>query len=170
MRCIVLSSVACLTALVIRYSTHALYCTVICGLSDSVSYPVFNACAVLYCHLRPVWRYHIYIHYLTNVTIFGKKVSEHKMHFSTSCIRNISHSKQKLTVAFRHFVIAPKNDKARGCGGVDERIQNNDTRTKSPRSASIFQFNSSYHLATRKMKARGTRQGFRYDFSGALWP
>jgi hypothetical protein len=58
--------------------------------------------------------------------IFGQKVYVHKIHFSTSCIRNISHSKQKMTVAFRHFVIAPKKDKARGCGGVGGRIQNND--------------------------------------------
>jgi hypothetical protein len=31
-----------------------------------------SACAVLYCHLWPVWLYHIFLHYLINGTIFGK--------------------------------------------------------------------------------------------------
>jgi hypothetical protein len=35
--------------------------------------------AVLYCHLWPVWLYHIFPHYLINGTIFWKKVIEHKM-------------------------------------------------------------------------------------------
>jgi hypothetical protein len=30
-----------------------------------------NACAVLYCHLWPLWLYRIFPHYLTNSTIFG---------------------------------------------------------------------------------------------------
>ena len=40
-----------------------------------------SACAVIYCHLWPVWLYHIFPHFLTNGTIFGKKkrVIEHKM-------------------------------------------------------------------------------------------
>ena len=33
-----------------------------------------SACAVLYCHLWPVWLYHIFPHYLINGTIFGKKL------------------------------------------------------------------------------------------------
>jgi hypothetical protein len=33
-----------------------------------------SACAVLYCHLWPVWLYHIFIHYLINSTILGKKL------------------------------------------------------------------------------------------------
>jgi len=32
-----------------------------------------SACAVLYCHLWPVWLYHIFPHYLINGTIFIKK-------------------------------------------------------------------------------------------------
>jgi len=32
-----------------------------------------------YCHLLPVWLYHIFPHYLINDTTFGKKVIEHKM-------------------------------------------------------------------------------------------
>jgi hypothetical protein len=30
-----------------------------------------SACAVLYCHLWPVWLYHTFAHCLINVTIFG---------------------------------------------------------------------------------------------------
>jgi hypothetical protein len=33
-----------------------------------------SACAVLYCHLWPIWLYHIFPHYLINDTIFGKKL------------------------------------------------------------------------------------------------
>ena len=52
----------------------------------SVFLPQFSsmqsACAVLYCHLWPVWLCHILPHYLINGTIFGKKkVAEHKMCF-----------------------------------------------------------------------------------------
>jgi hypothetical protein len=32
-----------------------------------------SACAVLHCHLWPVWLYHIFQHYLINGTIFGGK-------------------------------------------------------------------------------------------------
>ena len=32
-----------------------------------------SACAVLYCHLWPVWIYNIFPHYLTSVTIFREK-------------------------------------------------------------------------------------------------
>jgi len=37
-------------------------------------------CTVLYCHLSPVWLYHIFPHYITHSTIFEKKVIEHKGH------------------------------------------------------------------------------------------
>jgi hypothetical protein len=33
-----------------------------------------SACTVLFCHLWPVWLYHIFPHYLINGTIFGKKL------------------------------------------------------------------------------------------------
>jgi hypothetical protein len=33
-----------------------------------------SVCAVLYCHLWPVWLYYIFPHYLINGTIFGKKL------------------------------------------------------------------------------------------------
>jgi hypothetical protein len=33
-----------------------------------------SACAVLYCHLWPVWLYHIFPHYLISNTIFGEKI------------------------------------------------------------------------------------------------
>jgi hypothetical protein len=38
-----------------------------------------SACAVLYCHLWPVWLYRIFPCYLTNGTIFGKRFIEYKM-------------------------------------------------------------------------------------------
>jgi hypothetical protein len=39
-----------------------------------------NACAVVKCHLWPVWLCHIFLHYFIFDTIFGKKkVTEHKM-------------------------------------------------------------------------------------------
>jgi hypothetical protein len=43
-----------------------------------------SACAVLYCHLRPLCVYHIFPHYLTNGTIFGKKL------FNIKCILTFS--------------------------------------------------------------------------------
>jgi hypothetical protein len=33
-----------------------------------------SACAVLYCHMWPVWLYHIFPHYLINGTIVGEKL------------------------------------------------------------------------------------------------
>ena len=33
-----------------------------------------SACVVLYCHLWPVWLYHIFPYYLINGTIFGKEL------------------------------------------------------------------------------------------------
>jgi hypothetical protein len=40
----------------------------------SLSYPARkSACDVLYCHLWPVWLYHIFPHYLINDKIFGGK-------------------------------------------------------------------------------------------------
>jgi len=39
-----------------------------------------SACVVLYCHLLPVWHNHIFLQYLINDTIFGKKnIIKHKM-------------------------------------------------------------------------------------------
>ena len=38
-----------------------------------------------FCHLWPVWLYHIFPHYLINGTTIGKKVIKHKM-----CVLNIS--------------------------------------------------------------------------------
>ena len=38
-----------------------------------------SACVVLYCHLWPVRLHHVFQHYLTNGTILGNNVTEHKM-------------------------------------------------------------------------------------------
>jgi hypothetical protein len=44
----------------------------------SLSYP---ACAVLYCHQRPVWLYQLFPHYLIKARFRKKKVTENKMCF-----------------------------------------------------------------------------------------
>jgi len=84
----------------------------VCVCVSSLGYPSCNACPVLYCHLRPVRLYYIFQHYLIKGTIFGKKFIEHKMcvlTFSTTSVRNISHSKknsaryyQKCTEVFTY--------------------------------------------------------------------
>ena len=57
-------------------------------------------CTVLYCHLSPVWLYHIMPHYPIKGKAFGggKKVTEYKnvcfFYFSTTFHWNISHSKK----------------------------------------------------------------------------
>jgi len=43
-----------------------------------------RACALLYCHLWPVWFYHIFPYYLINSTGFEKNVSEHNCVFWVS--------------------------------------------------------------------------------------
>ena len=57
-----------------------------------------SAYAVLYCHLWPVWLYHIFPHYLINGMIFGGEITEHKMCVLIlyTSIRAITHSKKKL--------------------------------------------------------------------------
>ena len=72
-------------------------------------YPACNGHAA-YCHRWLTRLYNIFPHYLTNGTIFGKKVTEYKMCvliFSTDFAWNISYSKkiwerydQKLTEVF----------------------------------------------------------------------
>ena len=50
-------------------------------------------------YFRPLWLHHIFRHYLIKGTIFGKRVTEHKMCvliFSTTFIYNISHPKKNL--------------------------------------------------------------------------
>jgi hypothetical protein len=57
-------------------------------------YPACNAHSP-YCHLWPVWLYHVFPHYLTNSIIKKKKVIEHRMYVLTSYTTfawNISHS------------------------------------------------------------------------------
>jgi len=53
-----------------------------------------SACAVLYCHLWPVWTYHIFLHFLTNGTIFGKKL------LHTKCVFRLY-----LQLMFKTFLI-----------------------------------------------------------------
>jgi hypothetical protein len=55
------------------------------------------ACAIVYCHLWPVWLCHVFPYYLINGTIFVKKVIEYKMCvlvFSTTFVWNNSHSRR----------------------------------------------------------------------------
>ena len=61
----------------------------------SLRYPAYNAHAP-YCHLRSTPLYNIFSHYLTNCTIFEKKIDEHKMSFVFYLqILIVSHSKNK---------------------------------------------------------------------------
>jgi len=59
-----------------------------------------SACLTLYCRLWPALLYNIFSHYLTNSTMFGKKVTEHKMcemcvlSFSVTFLWKTSHSTQ----------------------------------------------------------------------------
>jgi len=60
----------------------------------SLSYTAGNAHAP-YCHLWPVFLYHIFPHYLVNSMIIGKKVFENKTCFDcTTCFGNTSHSEE----------------------------------------------------------------------------
>jgi hypothetical protein len=43
-----------------------------CGFLPSLT-TVQSACAILHCHLRPVWFYHIFINSIINGRIFSKK-------------------------------------------------------------------------------------------------
>ena len=73
--------------------------------------------ALLYCHLWPVWLYHIFPHYLKNGTDFRRKykVTAHKMCvfiLSTTFVWNMSHFKrkrarydQKCILAFMQFTV-----------------------------------------------------------------
>jgi hypothetical protein len=56
------------------------------------------ACAVLYCHLCCNPLYHIFLHYLTNGTIFGKKVILHKM-----CVLIFSITSSEMHLFLRKF-------------------------------------------------------------------
>ena len=65
-----------------------------------------SACAVLYCHLWPLWLHHIFRRYLVNGTIFGGGNTEHKMCvliFSTTFIWNISRFRKNLSKYFHNY-------------------------------------------------------------------
>ena len=53
-------------------------CFILCVCVCSLSYPACNTPA-LCCYLWPLQLYHIFRHYLTNITFFGKGAVEHKM-------------------------------------------------------------------------------------------
>jgi hypothetical protein len=40
-----------------------------------------SACAVLHCHVWPLWLHHIFSHYFISGTIFGKKLLNNKCVF-----------------------------------------------------------------------------------------
>ena len=67
----------------------------VCLRACKLTKPTYNAPP--YYHLRPLWLHHIFRHYLIKGTIFGKKVTEHKMcvlNFFTAFIWNVSYSKK----------------------------------------------------------------------------
>ena len=57
--------------------------------------------AVLYCNVWSTWLYNIFLHYLRDGTIFGKKVIAHNMYFifAATSVRNISHLRRIQRVA-----------------------------------------------------------------------
>ena len=64
-----------------------------CSEGVSVGLPsTKNACAVIYCHLWPVWLYHIFTYYIINGTTYEEKVTECKMYlFSLKiCLKSFS--------------------------------------------------------------------------------
>ena len=63
-----------------------------------------SACAVLYCHLWPVWLYHIFTHYLTNGAIFGKKLLNIKCVF-WFCLQLLSETFLILRRIQRNIII-----------------------------------------------------------------
>jgi len=69
---------------------------------------VCSACKVhaplLCCHLRPLWLFHIFPHYLTNDMVFEKNIIEHKMCvliFPTTFVLNISQSEKNLARCYK---------------------------------------------------------------------
>jgi len=72
----------------------------------SLRYPECNAHAP-HCRLCHVRLYNVLKHYLTNGTVFEKKVIEHKMWdiiFSKTFVRHISHSKKKSAIYIYIYV------------------------------------------------------------------
>jgi hypothetical protein len=65
------------------------YCVCVC------SYPSCKAHAP-YWHLWSVWLHHIFLHYVTNGTIFGKRLIEHKM-----CVLIFSTNLSETLFAFK---------------------------------------------------------------------
>jgi hypothetical protein len=64
-------------------------------------------CIILYCHVLPLSLCHIFPHYLTNGTVFGKKVIEYKMCvliFSTTFVWNLYHSKKNSVKYYLLFL------------------------------------------------------------------
>jgi len=67
-----------------------------------------SACAVLYCHLWPIWFYHIFPHYLTNGTIFRGK----------------SYRKWKVCLDFlRNFILKNYHSKHNSLRRIHKRAQ-----------------------------------------------
>jgi hypothetical protein len=65
------------------------------------------ACAVLYCHLWPLWQYHIYRHYLINGTIFGEQITDHELCvfiFSTAFVSNTCHLKKNSAIYYHKCI------------------------------------------------------------------
>jgi hypothetical protein len=89
---------------IIRDQSELINCEAICikyykcvCLYSCVSHPVCKMhlfYAALYCHMWPIWFYHIFLHYLINSKIFGKKCIEHDMCFDflyNVCLQHFSY-------------------------------------------------------------------------------
>jgi hypothetical protein len=80
----------------IRNTYHECVCVCVCVCVWPWLSSKQRACAVLYCHLWPVWLYD-FLTLSHKWHDFRKKVTDHKMYviiFSTTCVWNISHSKK----------------------------------------------------------------------------
>ena len=64
-------------------------------------------CCVPYCHLWPLWPYHVFSHCLINGTNFGNKFVNTKsvLILSTTFSRNISHSKKNSARCYHKCIL-----------------------------------------------------------------
>jgi len=102
-KCMCNVTLRCIHATMLQWKSSKYYIFWVCVCR--FMYPACNAHAP-YCHLWPIWLYHIYSHNLINGTVFRKLGIEHKMCvliFSTTFVWNISHSK-KNWVRYDHSV------------------------------------------------------------------
>jgi hypothetical protein len=88
-----------------------------------------SACAVSYCHLCPLWLYHIFSHYLINGMIFGKKSLKVKC-VSICCTLKYSHYKKK-SARYHKFTYVFKSSTRYSCQILTKLQYSRQTLEKS---------------------------------------